>query len=125
MGDKMTFNAIFFLEKYPQFFHVKKIAARFNGRCKCGKKFSVFVDILGYERKNGKEIFISSKNNFFTRCRVSGDLIYECSCGKKRKAKIVVGKYSEKILCDERCMSATGYKCECQCGGKNHGLANE
>lgn len=24
--------------------------------------------------------------------------------------------------CDARCLNATGHNCECQCGGKNHGL---
>jgi hypothetical protein len=23
--------------------------------------------------------------------------------------------------CDARCLNATGFKCECSCGGKNHG----
>ena len=23
--------------------------------------------------------------------------------------------------CDGRCLNATGFKCECACGGKNHG----
>lgn len=25
--------------------------------------------------------------------------------------------------CDARCQSAKGHKCECECGGKNHGAA--
>lgn len=25
--------------------------------------------------------------------------------------------------CDGRCLSAKGHKCECECGGKNHGRA--
>lgn len=25
--------------------------------------------------------------------------------------------------CDARCESAKGHKCECSCGGKNHGVA--
>jgi hypothetical protein len=27
-----------------------------------------------------------------------------------------------KHKCNARCMSATGHVCECECGGKNHGL---
>jgi hypothetical protein len=23
--------------------------------------------------------------------------------------------------CDARCLNATGFRCECECGGKNHG----
>ena len=26
--------------------------------------------------------------------------------------------------CDARCLNATGFKCECECGGKNHGAGN-
>lgn len=26
--------------------------------------------------------------------------------------------------CDDRCTSATGHKCQCSCGGKNHGAAH-
>ncbi len=32
----------------------------------------------------------------------------------------VVGKVSQKP-CDARCMAATGFVCNCSCGGKNHG----
>jgi hypothetical protein len=33
----------------------------------------------------------------------------------------VNGRYVEGHKCDERCMSARGHKCECACGGANHG----
>jgi len=26
--------------------------------------------------------------------------------------------------CDARCLNATGFQCECSCGGKNHGAGN-
>ncbi len=26
--------------------------------------------------------------------------------------------------CDARCLNATGFRCECACGGKNHGAGN-
>jgi len=26
--------------------------------------------------------------------------------------------------CDARCLNATGFKCECSCGGKNHGAGS-
>ena len=26
--------------------------------------------------------------------------------------------------CDARCLNATGFLCECSCGGKNHGAGN-
>lgn len=36
----------------------------------------------------------------------------------------VQGHYSEARACDVRCTSATGFRCECQCGGHNHGADN-
>lgn len=36
----------------------------------------------------------------------------------------VDGHYSESRACDVRCTSAQGHKCECQCGGHNHGIDN-
>lgn len=31
------------------------------------------------------------------------------------------GHYTETVPCDARCTSAKGHKCECSCGGANHG----
>lgn len=31
------------------------------------------------------------------------------------------GRVVESIRCDARCQNATGSKCDCQCGGANHG----
>lgn len=31
-------------------------------------------------------------------------------------------KIEKPHVCDARCMSAAGHNCECQCGGKNHGI---
>lgn len=33
----------------------------------------------------------------------------------------VAGTYVPEIKCDARCQNAKGHKCECSCGGKNHG----
>lgn len=38
------------------------------------------------------------------------------------KAPIV--KYNKKMRCDGRCQNATGFQCECSCGGANHGITN-
>lgn len=34
------------------------------------------------------------------------------------------GRYRADKVCDGRCMGATGHKCECSCGGKNHGIGS-
>lgn len=42
-----------------------------------------------------------------------------CMFGSHRQ---VEGHYNAAIKCDGRCMGATGHKCDCSCGGKNHGI---
>ncbi|NIA67804.1 hypothetical protein HBA54_04300 [Pelagibius litoralis] len=50
----------------------------------------------------------------------------QCSvCGERHRAerKVEYKRFPTKHECDARCMNATGkvMKCECSCGGKNHG----
>lgn len=45
-----------------------------------------------------------------------------CECGERVCLRAVEGKVSNHE-CDDRCMSSTGFKCECRCGGLNHGKA--
>lgn len=35
--------------------------------------------------------------------------------------KPVYGRFVEEVICNGKCMSATGDNCECSCGGMNHG----
>lgn len=42
-------------------------------------------------------------------------------CGGLRVAKRVFGVYSSREKCGARCRNATGFDCECQCSGLNHG----
>lgn len=48
-----------------------------------------------------------------------------CTCGQKHWATRVIEykAFARKHECDARCLNATGrvMKCECSCGGKNHG----
>lgn len=46
-------------------------------------------------------------------------------CGKPKIAHLVKGKISHQHECDAKCMSSRGFKCECSCGGKNHGASYE
>lgn len=41
----------------------------------------------------------------------------------KTNRKVEYKKFASKHECDARCINATGLimKCECSCGGKNHG----
>lgn len=46
----------------------------------------------------------------------------DCGCGERVGLRRVEGNVSEHE-CDDRCMESTGFKCECKCGGLNHGKA--
>jgi hypothetical protein len=41
----------------------------------------------------------------------------------KTTRKVEYKAFASKHVCDDRCINATGriMKCECSCGGKNHG----
>lgn len=48
---------------------------------------------------------------------------YTCPCGRSRKNAIVKGTPSDH-KCDARCEASTSGKCECSCGGANHGRSH-
>jgi hypothetical protein len=52
-------------------------------------------------------------------------LYARCGCGRRVLLCQVEGRVSDTVLCDERCTSARGHKCECSCGGLNHGADHE
>ncbi len=53
-----------------------------------------------------------------------GNLAIRCrNCGKHRRAVAVVGKFSARHACNAKCLASTSGKCECSCGGKNHGAS--
>jgi superfamily I DNA/RNA helicase len=41
--------------------------------------------------------------------------------GKFHNIRFLQAEYSDKIVCDARCMHAKTAKCKCPCGGRNHG----
>ena len=43
-------------------------------------------------------------------------------CGRSPKVVEVKGTFRPAHECDARCLSSVGGKCECACGGKNHGM---
>lgn len=45
-------------------------------------------------------------------------------CDGLMTSAVVRGSYSQTRKCDPRCTSATGFNCECQCSGQNHGAAH-
>lgn len=51
----------------------------------------------------------------------NGTLQAACPCGKGSLiGKRVTGRTSHKA-CGAKCTGATGFVCDCSCGGKNHG----
>ena len=42
-------------------------------------------------------------------------------CGNFLRGATIKAKHSDKIVCNEKCQSATRPVCECSCDGENHG----
>lgn len=54
------------------------------------------------------------------RISIGADFICP-KCGHPHaETNTVVGRVTDHI-CDTRCTTATGHRCDCSCGGKNHG----
>jgi hypothetical protein len=47
------------------------------------------------------------------------------ACGERHtvERKIEFKRFPSFHKCDARCTDAKGHKCECECGGENHGKA--
>jgi hypothetical protein len=72
---------------------------------------------LGYGRTKRRYYRIDS-----TRGQVNAGYDAACVCGSHSHGAIVQG-YKTEHPCDIRCTDARGHKCECSCGGANHGRA--
>lgn len=93
------------------------MSARYIAKCKACK--CVTSTLVGKSDKGALYIDETGESG------IIGNVAIRCrSCGKGRRANIVKGRYSATHLCGERCLSSTGFKCECSCGGKNHGGAH-
>ena len=79
--------------------------------------FRFFVDLPTGETLTFKKADYDLGSNKLPR-------VYDASQGWLRSTRIVEFKSNpSRHECDARCMNATGrvMKCECSCGGKNHG----
>jgi hypothetical protein len=103
-------------------------AGRYNAKgCKCGAVTSVLVVAVDYSAAAR----VNTLRGWLPACVVEGTVgaayengrvLVNCrSCGAPRWADRVLGKVSVKHVCGSKCMSSTGFVCECSCGGKNHG----
>jgi hypothetical protein len=95
-------------------------AQRLNGRCRsCKARMSVLAGTVrglygpvpGFVRPDG----------LLVAC---ADIRARCSCGGWAMLKRVQGTVSVSTRCDSRCEYAIGHKCDCQCGGANHGAGH-
>lgn len=58
----------------------------------------------------------------WTRSRQTRQWVRCSGCNKVMTGQRIVGRYSDKTECGDKCTSATGPACECKCKGENHGI---
>ena len=93
---------------------------RYIAKCNCGTVTSTLAANVGYANADMGALFTDTKGE----TGVYGDLAMRCrGCGKARRVVAVIGKISPKHVCNAKCLSSTSGKCECSCGGKNHGAS--
>ena len=49
----------------------------------------------------------------------TGDAV--CGCGRFMSWGVLDATRRDEVRCDARCTNARGHKCDCSCGGENHG----
>jgi hypothetical protein len=99
--------------------------ARFIFRCgrkACGHRwardYSPRQVRLGY----GRTETVFERTNEYGRKIESGYDTACPACGQHERVKFGrVKGYVSDHECDARCTGATGFQCECSCGGRNHG----
>jgi hypothetical protein len=101
---------------------------RMNGKCKaCGAKRSALLTAIEYVGSYSNIVGVTD-----TGARLAPGTygspqvacVVPCACGTRITLKPVLGRVVASIACDSRCEHATGHKCECACGGRNHGKAH-
>jgi hypothetical protein len=84
-------------------------------RMRCNRHKSVQTIPAGYVVENGTYIVNGPKRDDRLVCDQDG-------CTFWMKAHYIVGTVKSTVRCDARCEDAIGNKCECECGGKQHGI---
>jgi len=70
----------------------------------------------------GSNVYVYAQPKGAPHLNVEGAFVIDCrQCHKPRRATEIRGRYSAKEVCSAKCTSSTGFTCECQCSGKNHG----
>lgn len=77
------------------------------------------VDMYGPGKMYERRIY-GRVNAYGRTVKVAEDVIGCPKCSKPMSMAVVQGTVTDHV-CDERCTEAKGHKCECSCGGANHG----
>jgi len=91
-----------------------------NEIAKCLRCKKAHLRVATYRRFYVSKVYLGEVQKRAYLARVGNDLPLLC-CGREWHYRTIDGVKSERHPCDERCTSAKGHKCECSCGGKNHG----
>lgn len=93
---------------------------RYITKCRCGAHTSTLATNVGRADADMGACFVDERGE----AGVFGGLAIRCrGCGKAARAVAVIGKFSAKHVCNAKCLASHSGKCECSCGGKNHGAA--
>jgi hypothetical protein len=101
---------------------------RYLGRCK-GCKRPVSALMPGIVQRRTENRYGRTVETTWTSVYVYGERgtddwkrLLPCpDCGASVAVRPVEGRISLDTPCDSRCTSAKGHRCECSCGGLNHG----
>lgn len=105
---------------------------RFLGKCKCGAKVAVELEVETIEAKRWNHAARYSYTELERyvvdvtgRHRLEGYATVVCpECESRLSLRALRSTYNPEKKCSARCMGATRHVCECACGGANHGSAN-
>ena len=118
----------------PTVQRVYEKAARFNAKpCKrCGTPASMLAEVVKLDRPQPTHVLLSSGWEAARDVESgrlleysNGEIAAACAgCGKTRILRRVLGVKRADIPCSAKCLASYGPKCECSCGGRNHGGAH-
>jgi hypothetical protein len=97
---------------------IKNYTKRTIGKCKHCKQGHVGIVLVRADVPDAKSSWVGGRppRSYVTEQWPSSP----ACCGRSVVMTKVSGRKTE-TPCDDRCTEATGHKCECSCGGSNHG----
>jgi len=119
--------------------HVFPGRSRYNGKCKkCGSPLSILaqkanlrIDVAAMKahplaRWWGTHVYTASyfddqQRTWPDSMASDGPIVICPTCGAAVHLHPVAGKFNPSKICSSKCVNATGFVCECSCGGANHG----